>query len=34
LLKDFLMPSLALENKSVLVLAKDDASDGIGCFQK
>jgi hypothetical protein len=28
------MLSLALENKSVLVLTKDDASDGMGCFQK
>jgi hypothetical protein len=34
LLKDFLMISLALENKNVLVLTKDDASDGMGCFQK
>jgi hypothetical protein len=28
------MLSLALENKNVLVLTKDDASDGMGCFQK
>jgi hypothetical protein len=33
LLKGFLMLSLALENKNVLVLTKDDASDGMGCFQ-
>jgi hypothetical protein len=34
LLKEFLMISLALENKNVLFLTKDDASDGMGCFQK
>jgi hypothetical protein len=34
LLKGFLMLSLALENKNVWVLTKDDASDGMGCFQK
>jgi hypothetical protein len=34
LLKSFLMLSLALENKNVLVLPKDDALDGMGCFQK
>jgi hypothetical protein len=34
LLKGFLMLSLALENKNVLVLTKDDASDGMGHFQK
>jgi hypothetical protein len=28
------MLNLALENKNVLVLTKDDASDGMGCFQK
>jgi hypothetical protein len=29
------MLSLALENKNVLFfLTKDDASDGMGCFQK
>jgi hypothetical protein len=28
------MLSLALENKNVLFLTKDDASDGIGCFKK
>jgi hypothetical protein len=28
------MLSLALENKNVLVLTKDDASNGMGCFQK
>jgi hypothetical protein len=28
------MLSLALENKNVLFLTKDDASDGLGCFQK
>jgi hypothetical protein len=33
-LKGFLMLSLALENKNVLVLTKDDASDGMRCFQK
>jgi hypothetical protein len=27
------MLSLALENKNVLVLTKDDASDGMGCFK-
>jgi hypothetical protein len=32
--KVFLMLSLALEDKNVLVLTKDDASDGMGCFQK
>jgi hypothetical protein len=32
LLKGFLMLSLALENKNVLFLTKDDASDGLGCF--
>jgi hypothetical protein len=34
LLKSFLMLSLALENKNVLVLTKDDALDGMGSFQK
>jgi hypothetical protein len=34
LLKGFLMLRLALENKNVLVLTKDDASDGMECFQK
>jgi hypothetical protein len=34
LLKSFLMLSLALENKNVLVLTKYEASDGMGCFQK
>jgi hypothetical protein len=34
LLKGFLMLSLALENKSVLVLTKDAALDGMGFFQK
>jgi hypothetical protein len=34
LLKGFQMLSLALENKSVLVLSKDDVLDGMGCFQK
>jgi hypothetical protein len=34
LLKSFLMLSLALENKNVLILTKDDASNGMGCFQK
>ena len=34
LLKSFLMLSVALENKNVLVLTKDDASDRMGCFQK
>jgi hypothetical protein len=29
-----MMLSIALENKNVLVLTKDDASDGMGCFQK
>jgi hypothetical protein len=28
------MLSLALENKNVLFLTKDDASNGMGCFQK
>ena len=28
------MLSLALENKNVLFLTKDDASEGMGCFQK
>jgi hypothetical protein len=32
--KSFLMLSLALENKNVLVLTKDDASDEMGGFQK
>jgi hypothetical protein len=27
------MLSLALENKNVLFLTKDDASDGMGCFK-
>jgi hypothetical protein len=34
LLKSFMMLSLALENKNVLILTKDNASDGMGCFQK
>jgi hypothetical protein len=34
LLKGFLMLSLALENKNVLVLTKDDVLDGMGGFQK
>jgi hypothetical protein len=34
LLKVFMMLSLTLENKNVLFLTKDDASDGMGCFQK
>jgi hypothetical protein len=29
-----MMLSLTLENKNVLFLTKDDASDGMGCFQK
>jgi hypothetical protein len=29
-----MMLSLALENKNVLILTKDNASDGMGCFQK
>jgi hypothetical protein len=33
LLKGFLMLSLALENKNVFFLTKDDALDGMGCFQ-
>jgi hypothetical protein len=28
------MLSLALENKNVLFLTKDDALDGMGCFRK
>jgi hypothetical protein len=28
------MLCLALENKHVLFLTKDDASDGMGCFKK
>jgi hypothetical protein len=28
------MLSLASENKNVLFLTKDDALDGMGCFQK
>jgi hypothetical protein len=34
LLKGFLMLSLGLENKSVLVLTKDNVLDGMGCFPK
>jgi hypothetical protein len=34
LLKGFVVLILSLENKNVLVLTKDDASDGMGCFQK
>jgi hypothetical protein len=34
LLKDFLMLSLALEKWNVFFLTKDDALDGMGCFQK
>jgi hypothetical protein len=30
----FLMLSLALEKQNVLFLTKDDASSGVGCFQK